>query len=79
MDRTIVLDETGQKVMDGETDVIFETKIEELMQLGIPIPRVISLQEHVSIPLHCVKKSCFTNLYHLCPNPGPPRFRQKTR
>ena len=56
--------------MDGETDVIFETKIEELMQLGIPIPRVISLQEHVSIPLHCVKKICFTNLYHLCPNPA---------
>ncbi|MEK4631947.1 ABC transporter ATP-binding protein [Bacillus velezensis] len=71
MDRTIVLDEMGQKVMDGETDVIFETKIEELMQLGIPIPRVISLQEHVSIPFTLCKEKLFHEPVPSLPEPRP--------
>lgn len=71
MDRTIVLDETGQKVMDGETDVIFETKIEELIELGIPIPRVISLQEHVSIPFTLCKEKLFHEPVPSLPEPRP--------
>lgn len=66
-----MLDETGQKVMDGETDVIFETKIEELMQLGIPIPRVISLQEHVSIPFTLRKENLFHEPVPSLPEPRP--------
>ncbi|RDY88160.1 ABC transporter ATP-binding protein [Bacillus amyloliquefaciens] len=70
MDRTIVLDETGQIVMDGETDAIFETKLEELMRLGIPIPRVIPLQKYVNIPFTLCKE----NLFHK-PVPALPRPR----
>lgn len=71
MDRTIILDGTGQKVMDGETGAIFETKLEELTQLGIPIPRVISLQEHVSIPFTLCKERLFQEPVPPFPGPRP--------
>ncbi|WP_045506573.1 ABC transporter ATP-binding protein [Bacillus amyloliquefaciens] len=69
MDRTIALDETGQKVMDGETDAVFETKLEELTRLGIPIPRVIPLQKYVNIPFTLCKESLFHKPVPALPRP----------
>ncbi|MBT2573644.1 ABC transporter ATP-binding protein [Bacillus sp. ISL-51] len=59
MDRTIVLDESGRKVMDGPTKDIFQFQLDELTQLGITIPRVITLQKHLRIPFTLCKETLF--------------------
>ncbi|MCI3194626.1 energy-coupling factor ABC transporter ATP-binding protein [Bacillus sp. HU-1818] len=59
-ERTIVLDASGQKVMDGETPDIFQFRSEELKKIGVAIPHVAAMQESLSVPFTLSKEMLFT-------------------
>ncbi|MGM0861297.1 cobalt ABC transporter [Bacillus atrophaeus] len=59
-ERTIVLDASGQKVMDGETPDIFQFRSEELKKIGVAIPHVAAMQESLSAPFTLSKEMLFT-------------------
>ncbi|KYD04795.1 ABC transporter ATP-binding protein [Bacillus atrophaeus] len=60
VERTIVLDASGQKVMDGETPDIFQFRSEELKKIGVAIPHVAAMQESLSVPFTLSKEVLFT-------------------
>ncbi|MGM0748929.1 MAG: ABC transporter ATP-binding protein [Bacillota bacterium] len=60
VERTIVLDASGQKVMDGETPDIFQFRSEELKKIGVAIPHVAAMQENLSAPFTLSKEMLFT-------------------
>lgn len=60
VERTIVLDASGQKVMDGETPDIFQFRSEELKKIGVAIPHVAAMQESLSAPFTLSKEMLFT-------------------
>ncbi|KAA6453850.1 ABC transporter ATP-binding protein [Bacillus atrophaeus] len=60
VERTIVLDASGQKVMDGETPDIFQFRSEELKKIGVAIPHVAAMQESLSVPFTLSKEMLFT-------------------
>ncbi|MCG8395547.1 energy-coupling factor transporter ATPase [Bacillus atrophaeus] len=59
-ERTIVLDASGQKVMDGKTPDIFQFRSEELKKIGVAIPHVAAMQERLSVPFTLSKEMLFT-------------------
>ncbi|MBT2624632.1 ABC transporter ATP-binding protein [Bacillus sp. ISL-32] len=59
-ERTIVLDASGQKVMDGETPDIFQFRSEELKKIGVAIPHVAAMQESLIAPFTLSKEMLFT-------------------
>ncbi|ADP31820.1 ABC transporter ATP-binding protein [Bacillus atrophaeus] len=60
VERTIVLDASGQKVMDGETPDIFQFRSEELKKIGVAIPHVAAMQENLNVPFTLSKEMLFT-------------------
>ncbi|MDQ0927195.1 energy-coupling factor transporter ATP-binding protein EcfA2 [Bacillus atrophaeus] len=60
VERTIVLDASGQKVMDGETPDIFQFHSEELKKIGVAISHVAAMQESLSAPFTLSKEMLFT-------------------
>ncbi|ASB60597.1 cobalt ABC transporter [Bacillus sp. A053] len=59
IERTIVLDKSGQKALDGLTKDLFQHEAETLKKLGIAIPKVCHLQEKLSMPFTLSKETLF--------------------
>ncbi|MCY8720035.1 ABC transporter ATP-binding protein [Bacillus sp. S10C12M] len=59
IERTIVLDKAGKKVLDGGTKDLFQHEAETLKQMGIAIPKVCDLQEKLSMPFTLSKETLF--------------------
>ncbi|NTU27945.1 ABC transporter ATP-binding protein [Bacillus tequilensis] len=59
IERTIVLDKSGKKALDGRTIDLFRHEAKTLKELGIAIPKVCDLQEKLSIPFSLSKETLF--------------------
>lgn len=59
IERTIVLDKSGKKALDGLTKNLFQHEAETLKKLGIAIPKVCHLQEKLSMPFTLSKEMLF--------------------
>lgn len=59
IERTIVLDKSGKKALDGRTKDLFQHEAKTLKELGIAIPKGCDLQEKLRMPFSLSKESLF--------------------